>query len=998
MLELKKLNKTYKPKKGVPVRALKDISLSFEDSGMVFLLGKSGSGKSTLLNLIGGLDFADSGEIIIDGKSSKEFKQSDFDSYRNTYVGFVFQEYNILNEFSVGENITLALELQSQKSNSQRLEEVLKEVDLEGYADRKPNELSGGQKQRVAIARAIIKDPKIIMADEPTGALDSETGKAIFDTLKRLSKDRLVIVVSHDKEFAEQYGDRIIELADGEVISDDALASLSADSTKDKPSVELKKSRLPYRRALAMGAKSMRRKRFRLAITILLCYFSFSAFGIADVMVGFDVQKTITSNFYESDENYFSINAQVLEEDLRDYSSTVECSEEDLQKLREVTGLDFQGVIAAHYAPLVLDSDLLELDNGIEYYSAGDGRRDGDGGSLPASQELFDALGFKLYGRLPSNENEIVITRRRYEQYKLAGIDLRGNVEDIKPEEIGDFQDFLDNIIPRINDSGYLTGDNYGPLYIVGVVDTFADADGRLLNCQPNDIYHLNWTLRRYFSKGYHNLSYIHQSLYDKHLEESRGKENTDFGRAGGIWFTGTTSSKGVASQEALKYVDNIIWLDGKGDRKELAENEVVIGIDSAVKLWPAGNYFAESIARSARYDKRFFNNLITFEYMSLNDFRYGGASIVAYCEEAEKLPSEKLEIYKQYCKDIEYIFSQSDNIMISNCTTYLSSSSSIWSGSDPNALQEKQWRFSYACYLACERDWDIQGGYNANITGEACGKVVSDKNKNRIFVENRIEKALSSMRQIDARDYELNFSGTQHRTDYTDIKYDSAPTIVGIYFAKDGYPNDFMINDKAYYKSLDYEPIMYNFLIAPLSGSARTKDVIKLITNLHFDMSEFRTFYCNNPIYYELQDMAITYNTLKKFMYWGSAILGLFSILLLGNYIELSISSKKREIGILRAVGAKKSDILAIFINEGAIISAIIVTLAVIGTGFLTLGFNMLVPSAFGLTYNIKVLSFGIRQIAMLLALCFGTTAIAGAIPLYKLSKKKPVDSIQDR
>ena len=994
MLELKNISKTYKPKKGVPVRALKDISLSFEDSGMVFLLGKSGSGKSTLLNLIGGLDLADSGEIVIDGKSSKEFKQSDYDSYRNTYVGFIFQEYNILDEFTVGENISLALELQSQKSNRQRLEEVLKEVDLEGYADRKPNELSGGQKQRVAIARAIIKDPRIIMADEPTGALDSETGKAIFDTLKRLSQDRLVIVVSHDREFAEQYGDRIIELADGEVISDSA--EVSDREKNETPNVELKKSRLPYRRALAMGAKTMRRKRFRLAITILLCFLSFSAFGLADVMVGFDVKKTITSNFYESNENYISINAQILGEDPGDYTLREECSEEDLQRLRQLTGLDFQGVIDARFAPYVWDSDLLELDNGTEYYSAGDRTGSGWAGSLPASQELFDALGFKLYGRLPGNENEIVITRRRYDQYKLAGIELRGGREDITPEEIGDFQDFLDNIIPRINASGYLTGNNYGPLYIVGVVDTFADADGRLLSCNPDNNYYLNWTLRRYFEKGYHNLSFIHQSLYDKWIEENEVKEDaTGFGKAGGIWFNGATSSEGVASQEALKYVDNIIWLDGKGDRKELAENEVVIGIDSAVRLWPAGNALAESIARSARYTKRFFNNQVTFEYMSLSAFRDGGASLVAYCEEAEKLPSEKLEIYKQYCKDVGNIFDDGANFKMHDC---LVNTNHFWSGSDPDTLQESQWRFSYACYLSCESQGDVQGGYYDNITGEACGKAVSEKNTNRVFVENRIEKALSSMSQIDAQDYELNFSGTQHRTDYSDIQYDSAPTIVGIYFPKEGYPSDYMINDKAYYKSLDYEPIMYNFLIAPLSGSARTKEAINLITDLHFDMSEFRTFYCNNPIYFELQDVAVTYNGLQKFMYWGSAIIGLFSILLLGNYIELSISSKKREIGILRAVGAKKSDIFAIFINEGAIITAIVVLLAVMGAGFLTLGFNMLAPSAFGLTYNIKVLSFGIRQIAVLLALCFGTTAIASAIPLIKLSKKKPVDCIQDR
>lgn len=157
MLEAINLCKVYKPKKGVPVKALDGISLRFPEKGMVFLLGKSGSGKSTLLNLLGGLDKYDSGEIIIKGVSSKDFKQQYFDSYRNTYVGFIFQEYNILDEFSVGANIALAIELQGRKATDEEINNILREVDLEGYGDRKPNELSGGQKQRVAIARALIR-------------------------------------------------------------------------------------------------------------------------------------------------------------------------------------------------------------------------------------------------------------------------------------------------------------------------------------------------------------------------------------------------------------------------------------------------------------------------------------------------------------------------------------------------------------------------------------------------------------------------------------------------------------------------------------------------------------------------------------------------------------------------------------------------------------------------------------------------------------------------
>jgi len=235
MLELKKVNKIYKQKKGETIVALNDVSIKFQNKGMIFVLGKSGSGKSTLLNLLGGLDTYDSGEIIIKDSSSKSFSQKDFDSYRNTYVGFIFQEYNILNEFSVGKNIGLALELQNRKADDSIIGEYLKLVDLDGYANRKPMELSGGQRQRVAIARALIKSPDIILADEPTGALDSKTGEQVLESLKLLAKEKLVIVVSHDREYAEKFADRIIEFKDGKVISDVTKAEVEPE--KVSPSI-----------------------------------------------------------------------------------------------------------------------------------------------------------------------------------------------------------------------------------------------------------------------------------------------------------------------------------------------------------------------------------------------------------------------------------------------------------------------------------------------------------------------------------------------------------------------------------------------------------------------------------------------------------------------------------------------------------------------------------------------------------------------------------------
>ena len=237
MLQIKNLTKIYKTKGGADTKALDDLTVSFPEKGMIFLLGKSGSGKSTLLNVAGGLDYPTSGEIILKGRSSKDFSQSDFDSYRNTYIGFIFQEYNVLNEFNVEQNIALALELQGKKATKEAVDDLLAQVDLEGYGRRKPNTLSGGQKQRIAIARALIKEPNIIMADEPTGALDSKTGEQVFETLKKLSSDKLVIVVSHDRDFAERFGDRIIELKDGKIISDQTKHAIEATNISENVSI-----------------------------------------------------------------------------------------------------------------------------------------------------------------------------------------------------------------------------------------------------------------------------------------------------------------------------------------------------------------------------------------------------------------------------------------------------------------------------------------------------------------------------------------------------------------------------------------------------------------------------------------------------------------------------------------------------------------------------------------------------------------------------------------
>ncbi len=214
MIILKNVNKYYQTG-GEKIHAVRNLSVTFPNSGLIFILGPSGSGKSTLLNLLGGLDLPDNGEIWIEDKELSTFSKSERTNYLNSYLGFVFQEYNILKDLSLKENITLPLEIQgySRKKIRQKFKEIIEAVDLTGLEKRKVHQLSGGQKQRIAIARALIKDPKLIIADEPTGNLDSETSHNIFQLFKKLADDRLVIIVTHDEESALEFADMIVRIS-----------------------------------------------------------------------------------------------------------------------------------------------------------------------------------------------------------------------------------------------------------------------------------------------------------------------------------------------------------------------------------------------------------------------------------------------------------------------------------------------------------------------------------------------------------------------------------------------------------------------------------------------------------------------------------------------------------------------------------------------------------------------------------------------------------------
>lgn len=305
MLKLNNVCKSYISKSKQEVRALKNVDLEIQDSGMVFILGKSGSGKSTLLNILGGLDSATSGEIYIDNQSLADFKQADYDNYRNQYVGFVFQEFNLLNDFDVAGNVALALRLSKETEITDKVTNALSAVGLSSeYLTRKIDELSGGEKQRVAIARAIVKESKMILADEPTGNLDSETGESIWNILKDLSKKQLVVVVTHDRDSAEKYGDRIIEISDGKIISDNGEQPKTQEEVK---TFSPTRKRLSTAVCFKMAVNNLLKRKVKTVSVILLSILTIFVILLAQTLLSFSAEKTFAKFITDNNIDYITV-------------------------------------------------------------------------------------------------------------------------------------------------------------------------------------------------------------------------------------------------------------------------------------------------------------------------------------------------------------------------------------------------------------------------------------------------------------------------------------------------------------------------------------------------------------------------------------------------------------------------------------------------------------------------------------------------------------------
>lgn len=418
MLHIKNISKNYVTGKKRNISALKDITIDLPEKGFYCFIGKSGSGKSTLLNILGALDRNDSGDFLINGDSTKNFNDKELDYYRGRNVGFIFQEFNLIEELSVEENIALSLEILNYNEDeiTLKIKKVLEKLELSDYGDRRVSELSGGQKQRVAIARAIIKSPSIILADEPTGNLDSETSKIILEILKELSIDQLVIMVTHDVEYAKKYADHLVELSDGKIVNEESYSKLEYDNFKTKNN-NIQKCKLPNKYVFKLALKNLLSKKMRLffmsvlfIMAMMLVFFSFSIYNFNYGQVSYHTFK---------ENNIDEINFQYLR-------NCDECISKNKQIMNDIES--FQ--IKYNNIPIYGIIKNRILFNKIEgNYSKPSDRRIIDYDKID-SIVIYNQLNpdLLLYGKESINEDEILITDYiakmllRFELYDLNEI------------------------------------------------------------------------------------------------------------------------------------------------------------------------------------------------------------------------------------------------------------------------------------------------------------------------------------------------------------------------------------------------------------------------------------------------------------------------------------------------------------------------------------------------------------------------------------------------
>ena len=894
MISVRNLTKIYKlnKKNNQQVVALNSVNIDFPDKGLVFLLGKSGSGKSTLLNTVGGLDTFNDGEIIIKGKSSKDFKQSDFDSYRNTFIGFIFQEYNILEEFSVGKNLALALELQGKKADKEAVEKLLAEVDLAGYYRRKPNQLSGGQKQRVAIARALIKDPEIIMADEPTGALDSTTGKQVMDTLKKLSKSKLVIIVSHDREFAEIYGDRIIELKDGNIIRDEvkteiyAEKSISGVSFIDNKIIHIKK-----------GQKILKEDLLKINKMIL------DNTHETDTIISFDDKSNdnVKKTAFITDDGNREVFKKTQDKDIIRTNHNPKDFKMIKSKLKFKDSLKMGASSLKHKPVRLIFTILLSL---IAFTMFGVVNTFASFDAATSTYETVKTLNLKtlsISNQLDSYNvfavtnnmiNDLKTNNPNYNFYKVIATDESARIQEYST----DADSKLDYTTKRLKTSG-----------IMAINETVNNEFGLepVLGRIPENI--IIPTDETYKNQAKYKEIAISYNLYESILNAYKDINSWND-------LNEKTFETNVSNNYYCFKIVGVI----KDDTTNLSEYTSLDG----------NNPYSKDRTKYEELDILMKYNLVNMCYVTEDVFN---------------------TLSKNYSPRNSYYQTYVDNENVYNYSIYFETSKAD----------------TYTLYTKSGIDKASLSGTQSIIPKNVLTSMLGIAEEN---LQAEIEKGL----KVKIR------KGYDQPTFVTVdvVGYSSNDSI--FYISDELFNNNFVGSD---------------YVITTAKNNNLDKQLINYLYNYNQPGVELKLQYKSTPVLNNFGGMIEEMSNILLYVAIGLAV---FAGLMLMNFIATSISYKNREIGVLRAIGARSKDVFSIFFSESMIICLINFVLSAIASGVVCTIINNTFVNQLGISLTLLV--FGIKQIVLIFAVAVLVAFVSSFFPVFKQARKNPIDSINNR
>ena len=1073
MLQVKNIYKEYKTGNLVQ-KALDDVSLNFRDNEFVAILGPSGSGKTTLLNIIGGLDRYDKGDLIINGISTKKYKDRDWDSYRNHTIGFVFQSYNLIPHQTILANVELALTISGEPRNIRKKKAIkaLEQVGLADHIHKKPNQLSGGQMQRVAIARALVNNPDIILADEPTGALDSDTSIQVMNLLKEVAKDRLVIMVTHNPELAESYATRIVKLRDGKILSDTNPYIIEKEKQKKPEHKNLRKTSMSFLTSLSLSFNNLKTKKGRtiltsfagsigiIGIALILSLsngvnkyirsveedtlseyplqIQSSGIDMSSLLIGastgdtayeetgdIKVNKMLTSMFSTIGSNDLVALKQYLESD----SCPINEYAKDVEYTYDVT-------------PIIYSADtenLRQLNPDITFSSLGIGAGESSNSmmssmmstnvffQMPEDADLYESQYDVKAGKWPTNYNECVLVltaNGNISDFLLYTLGLRdysemdnwvtdfSNGKDVNtPENLGSYSydDILGINFKLINSSECYEYDeeykiwrdktdnteymknvveNGDDLTIVGIVQPKENATSTMLN--PGICYPASLTKNIIETAG--NSTIVQEQLANPEIDVFTGKRFDDTGDESSFDMNSLIEVDTNAIQSAFKIDQSKIKVDFGNLNNVLSQNslptfdindilnniefsmssqdiqklmkDLLKGYEEYVQKNPEDNISQISKQLSDYLQSKEVSELLN---KKIQEIIKENGSLTITQEQMQEILLEILKGYEQYVEDnelvstddlnkylMEYLESDEAKAIITNNLSQIMQSQDL--DTQVSNIMEKYMQ-SVMSSMSSSLQKEMQSSIQ-NLSKSITEAISIDENAfigafQIKMTEEELSELFQSMMSKESVTYESNLK----KLNYASLEEPSGINI---------YPKDFDGNQAITNLLNEYNTRM---------EEEENYDKVISFTDMVGTLMSSVTTIINTVSYVLIAFVAISL---------------VVSSIMIGVITYISVLERKKEIGILRAMGASKTNVAQIFNAETIIIGLLAGVIGVMITVLLNFPINQIIYTLSN-GANVKAalpLAAGIILITLSVLL----TLIGGIIPSRKAAKEDPV------